>query len=96
MKACLFTPAAAADLDAIWDYTAEYWNADQADRYTDTLRDACHDLASGRRRGQRATVRQGYMKCRVALHFIYYREDASDLVVIRILHGKMDAERHLH
>ncbi|MCA8927827.1 MAG: type II toxin-antitoxin system RelE/ParE family toxin, partial [Alphaproteobacteria bacterium] len=30
-------PAAQADLEGIWRYTAEQWSADQADRYVDGL-----------------------------------------------------------
>ena len=39
MKRIAFTPAAEADIDSIWDYSAEMWGADQADTYTDAIRD---------------------------------------------------------
>jgi plasmid stabilization system protein ParE len=42
MKTLAFTPLAIADIEGIWDYSAETWGPDQADRYTDEIRDACH------------------------------------------------------
>lgn len=61
MKALTLSPAAEADLDHIWDHSAEHWGPDQADRYTDEIRDACHDLASGIRGGRTVDVRPGYL-----------------------------------
>ena len=46
MKALSFSPRAEVDIDGIWDYSADNWGPDQADRYTDEIRDACHALAS--------------------------------------------------
>ena len=51
MKALAFSPAAESDIDSIWDYSADNWGPDQADRYTDEIRDACHALASGSKQG---------------------------------------------
>lgn len=90
------SPAAEADIDGIWDYTAEHWSADQAERYTLDIRDACRDLAEGRKLGRPVTVRQGYLKYRVESHVIYYRIEDAELIVMRILHTKMDAERYLN
>lgn len=50
MKPLAFSPAAEADIDGIWDYSAETWGPDQADRYTDEIRDACLALANDRNR----------------------------------------------
>jgi len=45
-----FSPAAIADLEGIWDYTAEQWGLDQADLYIDSIRDACIGLANGEKK----------------------------------------------
>ncbi len=37
MKAIAFSPAAETDIDDIWDYSADNWGPDQADRYTDEI-----------------------------------------------------------
>jgi toxin ParE1/3/4 len=95
MKALAFSPAAEADIDEIWDDSADNWGPDQADRYTDEIRDACHALAEGRKRGRRVDVRPGYSKLSTGSHVIYFREHDSHLDIIRILHGKQDVERQL-
>lgn len=95
MKTLAFSPAAVADLDGIWTYTATHWNDDQADRYTDTIRDARHDLAAGTKPGRPTNVRPGYRKQPVGAHVIYYRDRVSRIDVIRILHARMDVDRHL-
>ncbi|MBO9714426.1 type II toxin-antitoxin system RelE/ParE family toxin [Sphingomonas sp.] len=95
MKALAFTPAAAADIEAIWDYSAATWGPDQADRYTDAIRDACEAAAAGRRRGRLADVRPGYLKLSTGSHMIYFRDHGSLLEIVRVLHLRQDAERHL-
>jgi len=52
MSFVTFSPAAAADLDSIWDYTVEEWGVDQADRYTDDIQNTCNSLARGEKRGR--------------------------------------------
>jgi toxin ParE1/3/4 len=95
MKSVAFTPAAVADLDAIWDYTAEHWSADQADRYIDGLRDVCLELADGTRTGRVVEVRPGYLKQAVGSHMIYFRFSDDRVQVMRILHQSMDVARRL-
>ena len=90
-----FSPAAAADIGAIWDYTADTWGMDQADRYVDDIRAACTALASGERVGRKVDVRDGYLKYPVGRHLIFYRQNRPGIVVIRVLHQSMDVERHL-
>lgn len=95
MKGFVLSPAAATDIDKIWDYTARRWDMDQADQYTDTIRYACHALASGIRKGRKVEVRSGYMKYVVGSHLIYFKEEPGQIIVVRVLHGRMDAELHL-
>lgn len=90
-----FSPAAAADIGAIWDYTAETWGMDQADRYVDDISAACTALASGERVGRKVDVRDGYLKYPVGRHLIFYRQNGPGIIVIRVLHQSMDVERHL-
>ncbi|MDZ4085779.1 MAG: type II toxin-antitoxin system RelE/ParE family toxin [Tabrizicola sp.] len=90
-----FSPSAVADIGAIWDYTAEIWGMDQADRYVDDIRSACLALADGERAGRRVDVRDGYLKYPVGRHLIFFRQDRPGIVVIRVLHQSMDVERHL-
>lgn len=95
MKALAFSPAAEADIDGICDYSADNWGPDQADRYIDEIRDACHTLAGGAKRGRVVDVRAGYLKFSTGSHMIYFRDHGDRLEIMRILHGRQDVERHL-
>lgn len=95
MSRVTFSPAAAADMDAIWDYTVNEWGADQADRYTDDIRDVCISLARGEKRGRTVDVREGYLKHAVGRHLVFFRSTDTGIEVIRILHQSMDVGRHL-
>ncbi len=95
MSRVTFSPAAAADIDAIWDYTLGEWGADQADRYTDDIRDVCDGLARGDKRGRGVDVRDGYLKHPIGRHLIFFRTTDDGIEVIRILHQRMDVGRHL-
>ena len=44
MSSVTFSPAAIADIGGIWDYTAETWGVDQADRYTGAQQSFCSTL----------------------------------------------------
>lgn len=91
------TPRARLDLSGIWDYTAEHWSVDQADRYIRQITDACAEVASGRSVGQRIDhIRADYFRYLAGLHVLYYRWGGSRrMEVIRILHQRMDVGRHL-
>lgn len=95
MKSLGFSPAAIADLENIWDYTAANWGLDQAERYTDEIRDACLAVATGSKRGRVVDVRHGYLKISTGSHMVYFRETGATVSVIRILHVRQDVDRHL-
>ena len=56
MNNLTFAPAATSDINQIWDYTAEQWGVDQADYYTDGIRDVCYELAEGSKSGRPANI----------------------------------------
>lgn len=95
MKVLAFSPAAKADIEEIWEYSAENWGLDQADHYIDDIRDACHALAADRRRARPVDVRSGYLKLSVGSHMIYFRDGGDRLEIIRVLHNRQDVERNL-
>lgn len=96
MKEFILTEAARADLKHIWRYSAKNWSRDQAERYTDAILDTCQNLASGRKHGRRVTEHSNYMRCTVGTHVIYYRVEGTAIIIVRILHGMMDADKHLN
>ncbi|HJV00614.1 MAG TPA: type II toxin-antitoxin system RelE/ParE family toxin [Burkholderiaceae bacterium] len=90
------TPAAERDLEAIWVYTAQQWGQEQADRYTDMLAAAFADLARAPKTAPACDhIRSGYRRRNVAQHTIYFRVTTYGIAIIRILHNRMDAPRHL-
>ncbi|MDO5691119.1 MAG: type II toxin-antitoxin system RelE/ParE family toxin [Pseudomonadota bacterium] len=95
MKAIAFSPAAQADIDEIWDYSAHRWGPDQADGYTDAIRDACHALAAGIKQGRPAQVLPDLQKYLCGSHVVYFLDTPERLAVIRVLHQRQDADQHL-
>lgn len=90
------SPRAQRDLDSIFEYTVALWNLSQAMRYTDLIATACADLAEAPQRAQGcANIRPGYRRRIVEQHVIYFRPTTYGIAVIRILHQRMDALRHL-
>lgn len=90
------SPAALGDLESIWLYTAETWSVEQAHLYTDAITAAFDELAANPRLGTACeSIRRGYRRRRVGEHAIYYRAADYGVAIIRILHDRMDAPRHL-
>lgn len=89
------SPRAVFDLEEIWHYTLKNWSLAQADRYHNTIVDAFEDLAAGRKTGRPVDIREGYLKHPVGAHVVFYRVAASGLVIVRVLHKRMDVGRHL-
>jgi toxin ParE1/3/4 len=91
------SPLAKADLSEIWGYSAKRWGEDQADTYVRLITGVCADLAAGRKVGRSIeAVRAGYFRHPAGSHVIFSRfRDRREIEVIRILHQRMDIERHL-
>ena len=86
---------AVADLERIWSWTARYWSTEQAESYHAGLVAAFEGLGRGRKQGRVVDIRDGYRKYAVGSHLIFYRPSPAGIDVIRILHQRMDVERHL-
>ncbi|TGD99377.1 type II toxin-antitoxin system RelE/ParE family toxin [Methylobacterium nonmethylotrophicum] len=84
-------------LSGIWAYSAERWDKAQADRSGRVIADGLDRLASGiAKRRSADEVRPGYFKLAVGSHVIFYRTRERDMIeVVRILHQRMDFERHV-
>lgn len=89
------SPRAQTDLEEIWLYTFRNWSLEQADRYHNDIMAAIAALAQGAKLGRRADIRDGYFKCAVRSHLVFYRQSDAGIDVIRILHRSMDAPAHL-
>ena len=92
----VLSPEAEADLIGIWEYTRDHWNADQADTYILALIDVVQAVASGKRKGRSCDqIRSGYFRVASGSHVIFYRMSDATMDVVRILHQRMDFNRHL-
>ena len=89
------SPRAQHDLDRVFDYTVAHWGLPQAMLYTDLI-EACADLAEAPQQAQGcANIRPSYRRRGVEQHVIYFRPTSYGIAVIRILHQRMHAARHL-
>ena len=89
-------PAAEHDLENIWDYTRRQWGVKQADRYIDNLEAAFAKLADSPKVAPACDhIRPGYRRRSVERHMVYFRITAYGIAIIRILHDRVDAPRHL-
>jgi len=89
-------PKAIADVDAIWDYTAETWDEEQAERYSLMLKESCARLASNPQLGRSISEwREGYRMHHVGRHMVIYCESITGIDIVRFLHQSMDYGRHL-
>lgn len=90
------TPRARRDLDEIWAYSVEHWGEDRAERYLRGIQAAIETVADDTRRAVACDdIRPGYRKLHAGSHVIFFKTDVDHVVVVRILHGRMDVGRHL-
>ena len=91
LKAYRLTPAAQADLAAIWTYTAETWSEAQAEAYVSGIRNAL-DMLLGMPEiaRERTEITPPVRIHRHRSHIIVYRIELPYLAVIRIRHGHED------
>lgn len=95
-RAVLFTPRARRDIDDIWDYSVARWGDEQAERYVRAIQLAIEAIAADPRRALPCDdIRPGYRKHRSASHVVFVRLAEDDLIVVRVLHARMDVDRHL-
>ncbi|OBJ10855.1 type II toxin-antitoxin system RelE/ParE family toxin [Mycobacterium sp. 1465703.0] len=97
MSGYLLSPAAQADLEQVWEYTHAHWGFDQAEQYLRELQSAIERAAANPRIGRACDeIRPGYRKLAAGSHMLFYRVKAEGVVdVVRILHQRMDVDRHL-
>lgn len=96
MAGFYLTQAAKADLKAIGRYTQREWGTAQRDQYLAILDECFHLLAAHPFRGTDCSgIRKGYRKYGAGSHVIFYRQVATAVEIVRILHGSMDTGRHL-
>ena len=84
---------AEAELEEIWLYITEHSSVETADRFIDRLTGvflllAAHPFA-GR---ERDDLREGYRSYPVGSYVIFYRVEARNVRILRVLHGSRDLD----
>ena len=96
MSGYVLSPRAKADLDDIWDYTERNWGAEQAKAYIRLIGAAIQTVATSPARGKACDhIREGYWKYPAGSHVVFFRLTDGGINVVRILHRRMDFDRHL-
>jgi toxin ParE1/3/4 len=89
-------PKAISDLESIWEYTVETGGEEQAERYVRLINECFRQITDNQGLGRSCdAIREGYRKRGVGRHVIFYRTTDECIEVVRILHDRMDIDRHL-
>lgn len=77
-------------------YTIHVWGEDQKKVYFDLIKKSFNTLSAVGNIGKKrdGLAQEIYAYC-IKKHTIYFRETVQEFVVLRILHSRMDPERHL-
>lgn len=93
----VYSNKAVEDLTSIWRYTVKTWSEKQADEYYNMLISACNLLSS-----KSVVTSKKYEEIMPDLyglhcghHIIFFSlRPQGDILIVRILHEKMDFKRH--
>lgn len=90
------TLAAEEDLQGIWRYTFETWGFDQAEVYFEQMEACCKAVADGRARSKGLNaLPSGVRIHHCKHHYIVYLDEDRRIIIIAILHERMDFMRRL-
>jgi toxin ParE1/3/4 len=90
------TKEAERDLINIFLFGVEHFGVVQAERYSSLLTAKIESAAANPSFGADYDfVRSGLLRYEATSHAIYYRQTSDGILVLRILHGRMDPVRHL-
>jgi toxin ParE1/3/4 len=91
-----YKPLSVGDLNEIWTHSEAKWDRSQADAYVGQLLDGVERLRSARNPG-RPFVHDlpGLRRARIGSHFVFFICSESEFEVRRILHVRMNADKHL-
>lgn len=98
MASFILSIKAVEDLSSIWTYTFETWSEKQADKYYHTILDYCNGLASGKFHGKNyPEIGENIYGFRINQHILFYTINAdNNLLILRILHSKMDLRTKMY
>lgn len=90
------TGKADSDIQNIAETSIAQWGLHRAEAYILTLHDALQRLADFPDIGRNAHhIRPGYLQSESGSHTIFYRTAEDGIIIVRILHERMNFKRHL-
>ena len=93
MASYYFARHAKQDLTRIVDHTLEQWGHTQAEKYINGLEQQCQTLADNPNMGtQRHSLMEGLMSFPYESHTLFYLQQADGIVIVRVLHQRMEPE----
>jgi toxin ParE1/3/4 len=85
------------DLDDIWNYTCKHWSKNQANKYYNELFKVINEICNNEEIGKPIDhIKKGHRIVNVKSHIIIYKTKRITICIDRILHNKMNIEKHLH
>jgi toxin ParE1/3/4 len=96
MKGYRLTEAADSHLQEIWRYTRDRWGAAQASAYLAEIEKALDGaIQTPALLRPRPELGDGLVARTTQSHIIYGVVEGDTLIVVAVLHGRMDPRRHL-
>ena len=96
MAAYRLTRRAAADLEAIFEYTSEHFGVEQGHSCLSGPHEWCGRLAANPHLGRGAgSLAPGLRRHEFRSHVVFYVAKSEGVLIVRVLHQRMDAARHV-
>jgi toxin ParE1/3/4 len=91
-----YKPLARIDLEDIWHYTLEKWCVKQAEFYVREIYNEIQKLSLYPSISKPVNYNQAeYLQYKINHHVVFCRVTENELIVVRILHERMDFQQHL-
>lgn len=96
MRRLDLTEIARADLKSIRRYSQRTWGLERTAQYMAELRAAMKGLVAGTVVSRnRDDIRPGLQMVTSGRHCVFFEADQSHILVVRVLHDRMDYQRHI-
>lgn len=85
------------DINAIWNYTAERWSTEQANRYYNLILDEIEfNAANFETAIDFGSIRKDYRYSKVKSHLVFFKKTKNnEIEVVRVLHERLDMKNRL-
>ena len=97
MAEYIISEKALEDLNNIWNYTAENWSLEQANRYYNLIVDEIEYVSENFEATKDfGYIRKNYKFSKVKSHLVFYKKTKNtEMEVVRILHERMDIKNRI-